>query len=1653
MARPAFTIPSAPHLPAWPLALLAALLAASSLPLPVAADMAVSSHRIAPAPPAPAAVAGEARTSTARPSAARAAEWAAARAEAARQVPADVGSLDERFGVPSMLRLHAPAPAAVPGKEFTPAFAAREHLRFVAPWYRLGAADLESAELREVHDTGSGGIIATFTQRVDGLEVYGEAVKVLMNRGLGLVAVTGHITGGASTKAGAASRFARTASDALAAALADFDGTPANRASFRQGPAAEGGYDTWTVAAAPGKPGTSSANPAQPEPERTVRVKRVLYHEPDGLVPAYVLELARADAAYAYVVSAADGSVLARHDQMANDAYTYRAYVDAASPYAPLDGPQGNAMTPHPTGLPDNSMPSGWASMGLRNLQNIPFSMNDPWLPAGATVTTGNNVDAYADLVAPDGYGAGDVRPTTNSTNTFNRIYNTGLAPSADQTQQMAATTNAFFVTNWLHDWFYDSGFNEAAGNAQASNFGRGGVQGDRMLVETLDYSGTNNANMYTPADGGSPRMQMYVWNPPGVSLCNVTGPPSVAGSKVFSGANTNPASFTVSGNIVRAVSGTFSSSATASLAVGSGPEWVHVADLNADGIPDLASANYSSNDVSVRLGTGGGAFAAPVSYAMGTGLYTVMTGDFNNDGKLDLVSANNASANISVRLGTGGGAFGARTNFAAGGNPAVATVGRLNADGNDDVVVANYGSSSVSVFLGNGAGGFAAKVDYATGLNPNWAALGDVNNDGKLDIVTANYIGSTISVLLGTGTGTFGAKTDFAVGTNPLTLSLADLNGDGKLDVVVANYAANTIGVLLGTGTGSFGAMTSYACPTGPVTVTTGDVTADGIPDVAVCCDNVSQVAVLANNGAGVLGAATSFAVGNTPYGVAIADLTGDGTPDLVSANFSTNNLTLLTGAITTPAALCPPFTSVLANRVVLCEFNGVCNVDVQILAAQTQGAVAAIVRSPLASPLPLSLPAVGITIPVVVLGANDANALTAALRAGSSLKASLQVTPSLPRDCALDNLIVAHEWGHYLSGRLIGNGSGLYNLQGAGMGEGWSDFVALLMSVRPEDALVAGNNSWQGVFASGGYVLHNSATADNGYYFGTRRYPYSTDMTRNPLTFAHIQDGVPLPAGAPRAPYAESNAMSEVHNTGEVWCSMLWECYAALLRDSGRLTFAQARDRMKQYLVASLKLTPSAPTFVEARDAVLLAAAANDTADFNRFANAFAKRGIGLGAVAPNRYADGNIGVTQSFAWGGDLQIAAMYAADSARTCDHDGYIDAGEDGLVTLVVSSPALSGTLAHTTATFWSSNPFLSFENGGVLHLPTLVANSSVSGSIRMHCGNPVGIQLQDIHVSVTDPALANPTPRTADGALWGNADNGFAKRDSVEARDLNWSAVTAPGSTTAAAWTAAAVSWIPLNHVFFVPNADHVEDQSLVTPPIVVGAGPFTFSFQTAFWFEQNYDGGVVEITQDGGATWTDLGPTLTPAYNGTIDPGYGNPLAGRAAYTWMSPSYPGYSTVTANLGTTYAGKTVQIRLRAGSDESMVQWGWMVDAIAVTGSTNSPFRVPVPDTTPCSFAAVDDALPTQLAFAITGANPVRGDATFRFALPTRSHVRIGLYDVSGRLVATLADGTFDTGTFDARWHRASGERVGPGVYFARLTQGGQTRTTRVCVLQ
>jgi extracellular elastinolytic metalloproteinase len=228
----------------------------------------------------------------------------------------------------------------------------------------------------------------------------------------------------------------------------------------------------------------------------------------------------------------------------------------------------------------------------------------------------------------------------------------------------------------------------------------------------------------------------------------------------------------------------------------------------------------------------------------------------------------------------------------------------------------------------------------------------------------------------------------------------------------------------------------------------------------------------------------------------------------------------------------------------------------------------------------------------------------------------------PQPSRTSNHEALITFHEMGHYITNRLVGNGSGLMNRQGRAMGEGWGDFFAICMTSQASDDFA------NGVFAPGGWTDVTPAFKEN-YYFSIRRYPYSADMTKSPLTFRHISANVMLPAGPPRNLNA-GGPNQEEHNAGEIWCAVLWEVFVNLVAEHGH---ASAEPRMLRYVVGGLKLTPANPTFLQARDGIVSAAAALDPADVPLIWKGFAKRGMGRDAVAPPATSTSLTGVVESF------------------------------------------------------------------------------------------------------------------------------------------------------------------------------------------------------------------------------------------------------------------------------------------------------------------------------------------------------------------------------------------------------------------------------------
>jgi hypothetical protein len=350
---------------------------------------------------------------------------------------------------------------------------------------------------------------------------------------------------------------------------------------------------------------------------------------------------------------------------------------------------------------------------------------------------------------------------------------------------------------------------------------------------------------------------------------------------------------------------------------------------------------------------------------------------------------------------------------------------------------------------------------------------------------------------------------------------------------------------------------------------------------------------------------------------------------------------------------------------------------------------------------------------------------------------------------------------------------------------------------------------------------------------------------------------------------------------------------------------------------------------------------------------------------------------------------------------------------------------------------------VTFPAGNLVNVPATGPFESAVVTLPVRLVGLGAVSPVTFDVQADDPALLVPGPRTGSTWTFVHADEEpSATHESFDTQTDVWT--TTGNSGPAMGWIRRAYAPGDRRLYAFDPGTD--SDAAAVSPPLAIGGlAPFRILFDHAYQMEESYDGGVLEISTNDGATWTDLGPSITAGgYTGTLVPG--SALAGRSTWTGTSPGYPALTPVTVNLGMAYAGQTVRIRFRCASDGGVGDDGWSIANLVVEDNQTQVFRVLVSESSACGPLTVDERRPTALEFALEGSNPARGPARFRFALPERADVDVSIFDVTGRRVAVLAEGAHEAGVHAASW---SPGREGPGLYFARLTWRGRTLVERV----
>jgi subtilisin-like proprotein convertase family protein len=294
--------------------------------------------------------------------------------------------------------------------------------------------------------------------------------------------------------------------------------------------------------------------------------------------------------------------------------------------------------------------------------------------------------------------------------------------------------------------------------------------------------------------------------------------------------------------------------------------------------------------------------------------------------------------------------------------------------------------------------------------------------------------------------------------------------------------------------------------------------------------------------------------------------------------------------------------------------------------------------------------------------------------------------IGPTVDRDGALDAEVLIHELTHGTSSRLVGNAAGLIWDPGAGMSEGWSDFyaLALLNNTNADDP--------NGSYAAGAYTAYKIfgiTTFTDNYVYGSRRFPYSTNNSINPLTWADVDDYTNnLSGGIAPDPIGNNiGGAQEVHNTGEVWALTLWEVRSRVIAANGG-DVPTGNQKMLQLVTDALKMTPNNPTYTDARDAIIDAdCATNACANEQSIWDGFADRGLGYGARVSSAYGFAPVathqGIVESFTTP-DLDKSNITIDDSLG--NNNGAIDQGETIKLTVTLTNPWRSASKNVASAT-------------------------------------------------------------------------------------------------------------------------------------------------------------------------------------------------------------------------------------------------------------------------------------------------------------------------------------------------------------------------------
>lgn len=546
----------------------------------------------------------------------------------------------------------------------------------------------------------------------------------------------------------------------------------------------------------------------------------------------------------------------------------------------------------------------------------------------------------------------------------------------------------------------------------------------------------------------------------------------------------------------------------------------------------------------------------------------------------------------------------------------------------------------------------------------------------------------------------------------------------------------------------------------------------------------------------------------------------------------------------------------------------------------AQTNGAIAVIMVNNVAGfPITMGGTDNTITIPAVMISQADGNLIAAEIANGLNVT----LTAGLNLDGDMDNGIVTHEYGHGVSNRLTGGApnSGCLNNAEQG-GEGWSDYIALMLTTNWATSQLTDGPLARpmGVYALGQPL--------NGT--GIRTYPYSTNMTINPHTYANVAN--PTYAG-------------EVHYIGEIWTSAVWDMTWNIIQQEGTINpniydggATGGNSIALKLVMEGMRLQTCRPGFLDARNAIL---AADSILYNNRHKcaiwKAFARRGMGYSAV--QGLSTNTNDQTAAFDVPSQVTLNKMAAPLT---------VVQGEQVKVNLTATCDCQVNTGYTLRDTIPAGFTYVSSTGG------TLAGNVVTFANLNFNAEQETKNFQVTLQPNVAGCAITTPINDNRDGSTTGGLTSVIATGTT------NWVTSTVRSSSPTTSWFAAS------NNI--------TRDYSLTSSAFTAGALS-VFSFKHYFITKNGFDGGRVEYTTDNGANWNDAGRFIIQSgYNNTATAapwGAGQRMFGGVSYGRGSGQFIQTIVDLSSLN----GQSVRLRLRArgGTNNIGTYEGWYVDDI------------------------------------------------------------------------------------------------------------------------